>query len=131
MAKCDWNVIKLNSNHNLWGWKRIRFLFMNVKIIFLCKYFKRDIYTQHLKEFVFKGKKMVCKLMNPYMVQNNLFMYEITRLMHISCLRNLKKVMWITICISRQFTETFLWSLLCMFMTSFWSLIIWLCYPKK
>jgi hypothetical protein len=68
----------------------------------------KNIYIQHLKEFVFKGKKMVCKLMNPYMVWNNFFMYEITRLMHISCLRNLKKSMLIIVCISREFKETLL-----------------------
>ncbi len=26
MAKCNWNVIKLDNNRNVWGWKRIRFL---------------------------------------------------------------------------------------------------------
>ncbi len=22
MAKCNWNVVKSNNNHNVWGWKR-------------------------------------------------------------------------------------------------------------
>jgi hypothetical protein len=22
MAKCNWNVVKLNSNQNMWRWKR-------------------------------------------------------------------------------------------------------------
>ncbi len=26
MAKCNWNVIKLDDSYNVWGWKRIRFL---------------------------------------------------------------------------------------------------------
>ncbi len=52
--------------------------------------------------------EMVCKLMNLYMVWNNFFMYYITRLMHISCLRNLKKVMLIIVCISKEFNETLL-----------------------
>jgi hypothetical protein len=68
----------------------------------------KEIYIQHLKEFVLKGKKMVCKLMNLYMFWNNFFMYEITRLMHISCLRNMKKVMFTIVCISRKFKEIIL-----------------------
>jgi hypothetical protein len=28
MAKCSWNVIKLDNNRNVWGWKNIRFLFV-------------------------------------------------------------------------------------------------------
>jgi hypothetical protein len=24
MAKCSWNVVKLDNSHNVWGWKRIR-----------------------------------------------------------------------------------------------------------
>jgi len=30
MAKCSWNVVKLNNSHNVWGWKRTRFFLVIV-----------------------------------------------------------------------------------------------------
>jgi hypothetical protein len=34
-AKCSWNVIKLNSSQNVWGWKRTIFLLVDRKMGFV------------------------------------------------------------------------------------------------
>jgi lipoprotein NlpI len=39
MAKCGWNVIKSDSSYNVWGWKRIKFLLVNMGM----KYVKDNI----------------------------------------------------------------------------------------
>jgi hypothetical protein len=37
IAKCSWKVIKLDNNHNVWGWKKTRFFLVQIPpIIFKC-----------------------------------------------------------------------------------------------
>jgi hypothetical protein len=66
---------------------------------------------QWLNGFMVKGKEnMVCKISNPYMVWNNLFIHGNKRLMHDYCLIFLKEVLLITKCISKELRENTLWS---------------------
>ncbi len=64
MAKCSWNVIKLDSNHNVWGWENTRFLLLS----------QTGYKTQQIKNWIWLIVKVYlgnCAWNNEYLINRS------------------------------------------------------------